>query len=258
VIPKLQKRPANQNQLLLGKGVSLYIQLATLFRRQIESGQWKMGEQIPTIEELSAMHGASIATVRHALSILASQNLISCFSGRGTFVIHHPEEKRWCEVCSDWKGLLRTRQGATIETLSETKTRDVTSFPDSAGKISGAYRHTRRRHWRNEEAFLLSNLFIAESLFARAQPDALAKKTSLQFISEIPGLKLAALRQVVTIGLADVEIAEKLNLDLNAPVAIVHRYASDADNHLIFACESIYRGDVFCLNADIDLRQMCG
>ena len=37
----------------------------------------------------------------------------------------------------------------------------------------------------------------------------------------------------------------QLNLELNAPVAYVRRYATDTDNRLVFCGEIIYRGDVF-------------
>jgi GntR family transcriptional regulator len=78
--------------------------------------------------------------------------------------------------------------------------------------------------------------------------NTLASKTGLQFISDVPGLKLADFRQVVTIGSADVMIAEKLKLDLNAPVAFVRRYISDKNNRLVFTGETTYRGDVLFLS----------
>ena len=45
-------------------GVSRYKQLATLFRRHISTGHWKVGEQIPTIEELAESHGVARANNR--------------------------------------------------------------------------------------------------------------------------------------------------------------------------------------------------
>ena len=37
--------------------VSRYIQLSTLFRRRIESGVWRPGHRIPTVDELAAEYG---------------------------------------------------------------------------------------------------------------------------------------------------------------------------------------------------------
>jgi len=56
-----------------GAGVSRYQQLATLFRRHILTGRWKIGEQIPTIEELAAEHGYTIIPPYDDPSILAGQ-----------------------------------------------------------------------------------------------------------------------------------------------------------------------------------------
>src|SRR5262249_8795483 len=153
-----------------------------------------------------------------ALSILANEKLIDRFRAKGSFVIHHPEEKLWCELQSDWKGLLRGRQGATIETLLERKGRKPTHVPAFVGRVANAYRYLRRRHWREGQAYVLTDMFIEESLVTRAPRNDLATKTGLQFISEIPNLKLADVRQTVAIGTADVETAEMLNLELNAPV----------------------------------------
>ena len=47
--------------------VSRYIQLATLFRRRIEQGVWRTGEQIPTVDDLAAECGVARATIRQAL-----------------------------------------------------------------------------------------------------------------------------------------------------------------------------------------------
>jgi GntR family transcriptional regulator len=255
VVKKIKKKPAKKKSSVLsdiGSGVSRYNQLATLFRRHISTGQWRIGEQIPTIQELAASHGVATATVRQALSILAGEKLIDRFRAKGTFVIHHPEEKLWCEVRTDWQGLLRTRQGSSIETLSEIKGRRPPLVPDFAGTVGHSYRHLRRRHWHNGQPFLLSEMFIEESLFARVPRNSLASKTGLQFISEIPGLKLADFRQMITIGTADVETAAKLELDMNAPVAVVRRYATDTANRLVFSGESIYRGDVFLISMRVN------
>src|ERR1700761_7969243 len=148
-----------------GAGVSRYKQLATLFRRHISTGRWKVGEQIPTIGELADEHGVARETVRQALDQLANEKLIERFRAKGTFVTHHPEEQMWCEVETDWAGLLRTRRGATIETLTEKRNHPAPLGPDFTRKGARGYRYGRLRHWRNEEPFLLSEMYIDEAMF---------------------------------------------------------------------------------------------
>ncbi len=229
-------------------GVSRYIQLATLFRRHIATGRWKIGEQIPTIEELAAEHGVARATVRQALDILDSEKLIERFRAKGTFVTHHPEEQLWCEVETDWPGLLRSRKGATIETLAENANQQLPVLPDVAGKHTKGYRHFRRRHWRNGEPFLLSDIYIDEALCKRVPRATIATKKGLQLLSEVRGPEIGDARQILTIGAADIVTAEMRNMDWNAPVAFMRRYASDKKGSLIFMGETVYRGDVVWLS----------
>jgi GntR family transcriptional regulator len=72
--------------------VSRYIQIATLFRRRIESGQWQMGERIPTVDELAAECKVARATIRQALDILEEGKLIERFRAEGTFVVERRTE----------------------------------------------------------------------------------------------------------------------------------------------------------------------
>src|SRR5580704_11186756 len=185
---RAQPRKSEAARAVSGTGVSRYNQLATLFRRHISAGRWKVGEQIPTIGDLATEHWAARETVRRALDILAREKLIERFRAKGTFVTHHPEEQMWCEVETDWAGLLRARRGATIETLAEKLNQQPPLVPDFSGKLAKSYHYFRRRHWRNEEPFLLSEMYIDETVFKRVPRNAIAHKTGLQFLSEVPGL----------------------------------------------------------------------
>ena len=50
--------------------VARYIQLASLFRRRIEAGDWPVAEQTPTVDDLAAECGVARATIRKALDML--------------------------------------------------------------------------------------------------------------------------------------------------------------------------------------------
>lgn len=64
----------------------LYIQLAAILRRAIESGELATRQRVPSESYLMGEHGVSRGTVRHALDILRAEGLIQTFPGRGTFV----------------------------------------------------------------------------------------------------------------------------------------------------------------------------
>jgi len=234
--------------------VARYLQLATLFRRRIEQGAWSLGTQIPTVDALAAECGVARATIRKALDLLHQDGLIERFRAKGTFVRNLPATNRlWCEVETDWSGLLRSRDGAAIEILSDIAGIDGALVPHAGiGRTGARYRHIRRRHARDGQPFLLADVYLEKHLAARITPEDLRTKTALKLVAGIPGVRIGDARQTLTIGMADVETAAALHLPLNAPVAHVLRAATNPRGVLLLVAEGIYRGDM--VRIDIKLR----
>jgi len=229
-------------------GIPRYLQLSTLFRRMIESGQWPTGSQIPTVEELAAEYGVARATVRQALGRLDSDGMIARFRAKGTFVTYQPQDQLWCEVETDWSGLLRSRPGATIELLSEETGQQPPAFLAPMGERARSYRRFKRRHSREGKPFLIAYTYLDEALCKRLKREDLETKTALSLLTGIRGLKLGDVRQTLTIGAADVITARELEIPLNVPVAYVHRSALDSSGKLVMVSEGTYRGDVVRLD----------
>jgi GntR family transcriptional regulator len=223
--------------------VARYIQLASLFRRRIESGQWNVGRRIPTVEELAGECGVARATIRQALDLLEGEGLIERFRAKGTFVRERAGQQLWCEVATDWSGLLMSRADAVIEVLSDQRGCQPPRTPHPIGELAPSYRRLRRRHSRHGTPFLLAELYIDERLSRRIPKKALSSQTALRLIADVPGVKIKDARQTLTIGTADVETAEHLSIPLNAPTACVYRSVVDRAGCLIFVGEGIYRGD---------------
>lgn len=232
-------------------GVARYIQLASLFRRRIESGDWAVGNQIPTIDELASMCGVARATVRQALGVLEEEDLIERHRAKGTFVRRQPHEQLWCEVATDWSGLLLAPEGATIRVLSSERNRMPAVQFHKIGKLTTAYRYWRRLHSRNGQPYHVGEVYIDAVLCKRIPAKALETKTSMRLLRELPGLELTDVRQTLTVGTSDPEISNLLQLPLNAPVAHVHRSAVDRSGKLVFYGAGIYRGDVVRLDVKL-------
>lgn len=221
--------------------VARYIQLSTLFRRRIEQGVWKPGERLPTVEGLAADCGVARATIRQAMDALEADGLIERYRARGTFVRANLPERLWCEVETDWSGLLRSRPGARIEILSEGEGVPPV-LPE--GRAPRAWHHVRRRHWRDGVAFLLADVWLDARLWPRVRAADLTRRTALSLVSSLRGVRITDARQTLTIGAADVEAAAGLGIPLNAPVAHVRRVAVDQRGVIALLADGVYRGDL--------------
>ena len=64
----------------------LYVQMYSIIKEQIESGEWPGGSQIPTEDELCRLYEVSKAPVRTAIAELVRNGYLKKQQGKGTFV----------------------------------------------------------------------------------------------------------------------------------------------------------------------------
>lgn len=65
--------------------------IATELRRRIESGVFRPGEMLPSIDDLMKSTGHAKNTVRSAMDILRAAGLARTVSGFGTYAVFPPE-----------------------------------------------------------------------------------------------------------------------------------------------------------------------
>jgi len=75
--------------------VPLYVQVASVMRQRVETGRWREGDKISTIDELESEFGVARVTIRQAIEMLRSEGLLDAQQGRGTFVSGRPKNRHW-------------------------------------------------------------------------------------------------------------------------------------------------------------------
>lgn len=104
--------------------IPLYLQLMSIFTENIRTGQWPMGEKIPSERELVTQYGVSLITVRKALEELNRLNVIYKIQGKGSFVSYGETEKynlRFRELRSFTEEIEGNQQKAGAVVLSTRK-----------------------------------------------------------------------------------------------------------------------------------------
>ena len=92
-------------------------QIAEYFAENIESGNWKVGEKIPSENQLTNLLGVSRASVRQVISQLAGLGILETMHGKGTYLIDDQvrdalsnESKITAEDCRDAEKVLEFRR----------------------------------------------------------------------------------------------------------------------------------------------------
>jgi DNA-binding GntR family transcriptional regulator len=101
----------------------------TAIRTKILSGEWPESYRIPTEMELCRLFGVSRVTVRHALSLLVSEGMVSRTRGKGSYVISRKEVvgKPSRGSAYEYRILLREKIPASPADLRQIVTASVSS-----------------------------------------------------------------------------------------------------------------------------------
>lgn len=99
-----------------------YQALAEALRARILSRELEPGQRLPVEPELSAEYGVSRSTVREALRVLASQNLVTTTRGvaGGSFIVY-PRPDQISDYLEASLGMLALADGLTVDALIEAR-----------------------------------------------------------------------------------------------------------------------------------------
>lgn len=98
----------------------LYVQLYEILKGKIEEGEWVVGSQIPTEEDLCKNYNISKATVRLAVSELVRQGYLRRQQGKGTFVCKRVMPKGISMMTSFKENMLEAGVVFSTDVLAQT------------------------------------------------------------------------------------------------------------------------------------------
>ncbi len=228
-----------------GVPVPIYAQLITLFRRRIESGEWLVHQQMPTLESLVEELGVARATIRHAIGFLEREGLIGRYRGRGTFVLAKPESEVWHEIPTDWDSLTQPGRDRTIKVdWMACKPAATPPTPShSGGTLATAYQYMRRVHYRHGVPYFIGASYIEQQAFKAIGKKGFGDTAPLRSLQHHFKSQIGRAMQTINVGTADMETARLLDVPLNSPIVILRRSVFDCDEVLIYEFEGFHRGD---------------
>ncbi|MDR3065965.1 MAG: GntR family transcriptional regulator [Comamonas sp.] len=212
----------------------LHLQLARLFRNKITNGDWTLGQSIPTVEELEALHRVSRTTVRMAVHALVDEGLLETRKRGGTRVVGRPCKPPSFLLPTSWRELVafgeQIRQ-TTLQQAHDCVPPIPAGFP-CPGELAPAYAYFLRVHQHGEARFCLSELYLEQNLYPKLQ-EQLERATLAQALGNDPA-QIAAARQYLSVAPADELIAAHLEVPLGTPLMQALRWARNPQGLVVY------------------------
>ncbi len=79
-----------QIRLDFGSSDPIYSQVVEQVKAQLDTGELKPGDQLPTVRQLASELRVNFNTIARAYRLLDEAGLISTQRGRGTYLLEHP------------------------------------------------------------------------------------------------------------------------------------------------------------------------
>ncbi|MEN8585208.1 GntR family transcriptional regulator [Arthrobacter sp. KBS0703] len=202
------------------------------------------GTLIPTERALAEQYGTSRTTVRQAIGELVAEGRLDRTQGRGTFVappkVTHVRQLTSFTDDAASQGMTAS---ARILDISEVPADTVTAKRLAVEPGTGVHRVERIR-LVNGEPLAHETAFLAGDL-----PDLAGKveaRGSLySALREDYGIRISEVEDTVETKLAGPEEVRLLDVEMGAPMLLVHRLGLDPDGRAVEWTESVFRGDRF-------------
>lgn len=204
-----------------------YHRVASALRADIDGGRWKVGERMPTEIELAARFDVSRNTVRQALDVLHSMNLVRRQQGSGTYVAPHGlshaigELKSLTEVMRE-RGLRPGTEAVVVEPDPDPPI-DAVEFLQS----SSTWRISRLRT-ADGRPFCHMKSWVADDIGRRLTTKRLNAQGSLyRVLQEDFEILLSEATEIIRAEGSTAVEAAALSVRRGSPVIVIYRWVSD-------------------------------
>lgn len=226
--------------------VPLYHQIANRLRTDIAGKVFEPGDLLPTETELMDRFQVSRVTIRQALAVLVQEGLVGRQAGRGTFVTA-PEDRPGVWNFSTLEDIVTAGQQTEFQLLElETPPRDASQVPASLANQE----LTRIECLRWLEGTPISHgvIYLPTGFARRLALGQLPRtpqplKPIIALLADQHVVRISKGTQVIAARAATPEMAEMLNVPVNAPLLQVERQYFDERGEVFHHAITHYRSD---------------
>lgn len=222
-----------------------YMLLADTLSERIKSGEFNVGDLLPTEHELVAHYGVSRHTARHAISELRSRGLVLSRQGRGSEVVQKTTGYGFTENINSLEELVRFATESRLffgqKKIIQVDKKLANRLGCCLGRRFVRLEAIRRKKIRKKERTIAVAEIFLDELYASAIDEMKdVQGSTAVFIAEKFGFQVQEVEQEVSATLVDTGTAKKLKVSPNGPGLVVTRKYYANDRHIFLIAISIY------------------
>lgn len=230
--------------------VPLYIQVASVMRRRIETKQWSLGQKISTLVELEREFQVARVTVRQAIDILRGEGLLRSQQGRGTFVAENPVARHWFKLATSWDVLIESIKDNVPKRIKVDNPSPFPTLREGEGELAPKYMFLRSVQYKDGEPYGVVNLHLADEIYRR-DPEAFRQHPALPVLANLKDVEIRHAHQTIVVDSADPVTANYLRIGLGAPTAECRCVVIDGKGVAIYVADITYRSEAIQLHIDL-------
>lgn len=225
----------------------LHVTISEALRRQIEAGEYRPGDKLPSEHQLMELFHVSRITARQAVANLVNRGLAISYQGKGVFVT--PQKKVTYSLSTPMVFLDEdmARQGVdfSFENLTYKQVKASKEIQAQLQLQPGDKVYLQKKLFRMDG--VAGAIDVSYLIMDLGQPLAKLLKRQMTFPTlEAEGIVIEQIDSIIESTHADYETSDRLEVPLGYPL-IVYRYtAYTAEDRPILYGETISRADRFC------------
>lgn len=237
-----------------GSHQKLYRQLLEIIKGKIESGEWLVGSQIPTEEELCKTYIVSKATVRSAILELVRQGYLMRQQGKGTFINKSTVSEGITMQTSLKELMFEDEFSFKTKVIAHTVMMPIDDL-DIRLDISPDKHviYIKRLYLIEDEAILLQETYIPYHVCPLLLEDNIENSSLFDIVEKKYGIKITKAKNYIDITFLNLNESVLLGLSEGATALLLQQYFHSGDT-LIMYTRSVKRIDRINFHMEFERR----
>jgi len=232
----------------------LYMQLYEIIRKKIESGEWSVGSQIPTEDEICKTFNVSRATVRTAILELVRQGYLKRQQGKGTFIFRNVISEGLSMLTSFRESLFEEGLHFSTSVLARTVMMPVDDLDSKLDIPQDKHIiYIKRTRLIDGEPILLQESYVPYHICPLLLEDDIEHTSLLDLFEKKYGIRITKIKNGIDIAYLNSEESRVLGLPDNSAALLLTQYFYSGDTVFMYT-RSVKRPDRFQISIELERK----